>query len=84
MLYRGDGPEYREPVDSALDVGSGAKLISQHLGHSGNLVLRGDDKRDHTGAIAKERERGRCFHVSVFVNKQCLTIITCVTRVTPR
>lgn len=55
LLYRGDGSKHREPVDSAFNVGCSAKLISQHLGHSGDLVLRGDDQRDHTGSITEER-----------------------------
>lgn len=57
MLYRGDGPKYREPVDSTLDVGSSSKLISQHLGNSGYLVLWRDDQRDHTGSITIQREK---------------------------
>ena len=38
VLDRGDGPEHREPVHSGLDVGCCPVLISQHLGHTGNLI----------------------------------------------
>lgn len=65
MLYRGDGPEYGESVDSTLDVGSGAKFICQHFGHSRNLVLGWDDQRDHTGAITKKREGHYCYYTVI-------------------
>ena len=55
LLYRGDGSKHREPVDSAFNVGCSAKLISQHLGHSGDLVLRWDDQGYHTRAIPERR-----------------------------
>lgn len=54
LLYGGDGAKHRQPVDSALDVGGGAEFISQHLGHSGNLILGRDDEGDHTGSIPEE------------------------------
>ena len=38
VLYRGDGAQDGEPVDAGLDVGGRAVLISQHLGHAGDLV----------------------------------------------
>lgn len=56
LLYRGDGSEHRQSVDSALDVGSCAKLISQHLGHSGDLIFRRDDQRNHTGPITEKQK----------------------------
>lgn len=51
LLYRGDGSEHREPVNSAFNIGCSAKLISQHLGHSGDLILWRDDQGDHTRTI---------------------------------
>ena len=38
VLDRGDGPEHRESVHPGLDIGRCTVLISQHLGHTGNLI----------------------------------------------
>ena len=52
MLYRGDRPQHRQPVDPGLDVGRRPVLVSQHLGDPGDLVTWRDDQGDHAGPIA--------------------------------
>ena len=58
MLYRGDGPQHREPVDPGLDVGGRPVLVSQHLGDPGDLVTWGDDQGDHAGPIPSRSFQG--------------------------
>ena len=52
LLRRRDRSQDRLPVDAVLDVGGGAELVAEHLGHAGDLVARGHDERDHRGAVA--------------------------------
>lgn len=51
LLYRSDGRQHRQPVDSGFDVGRSAKLICQHFTYSGNLVFRRDDEGNHGRTI---------------------------------
>ena len=43
------------PVNSAFDIGSCTKFISQHFCNSRNLIFGWNDKRNHACTIAKEK-----------------------------
>mmetsp|Transcript_10967 Transcript_10967/g.36026 ORF Transcript_10967/g.36026 Transcript_10967/m.36026 type:complete len:331 (+) Transcript_10967:801-1793(+) len=52
LLCRCDGAKHGLSVHSVLDVARCAKLISQHLGHTGNLILRRHNQRNHRSSVA--------------------------------